>query len=391
MFVLFVLFGIGSCQKDTALIRRASQHHAMAVDDSGELDLRATGGSSDSTYDSSQSGFRPEDDDIDEEGANSEDLEMEEGSATTTALPESVDVHFQGEVAPKAGAPVPPTEWCNVVVGPSYAPVIQDNQMQSRATKAGAPAQHSRIDLWHKAYCGQITGYYNTSLYFVAPDATTTVGSKIPTWMLPTTTTTTPMDINAPRLAPSTTCYVIYDLRTKWTQDLRIPVTHVTTAGRDSQNPVWVTNFSLYWGNDGQDWPHMQMLPGNSDGKTLVTQKLDVPIKAKFLKLVGHQISGAQGRERDFENGDCCFRADFTCCGTKYQCGVDNLGYQDPYEDEVHEAAENDDDIFNGTEETTATTTTTTTTVLKSSAQAANPALQILALLLIRRLADRLV
>lgn len=175
---------------------------------------------------------------------------------------------------------------CNLLIGPSYAKLLPDSHITSGSVAqdyglSDVP-QNSRIDYDHVSYCGAVPVKDGNAENKEAP--------------------------------PEETCFLVYDFRTVVVPS--ITVTHVATAGRQDHSPVWVTNFTLYWGNDGVVWDHSQSFEGNFDASTVVTHKLNSVVTARFVKLVATAISGEHGLELEKRHGRCCFRADFSCCGT---------------------------------------------------------------------------
>ncbi|KXJ11901.1 Neuropilin-2 [Exaiptasia diaphana] len=67
-------------------------------------------------------------------------------------------------------------------------------------------------------------------------------------------------------------------------------VTMVATQGRP-RTIQWITKYSLSYSSDNHKWNEYEgdcakIFPGNNDANTIVTNKLEVPIKARFLRLV---------------------------------------------------------------------------------------------------------
>ncbi|KXJ24097.1 Lactadherin [Exaiptasia diaphana] len=75
-------------------------------------------------------------------------------------------------------------------------------------------------------------------------------------------------------------------------------ITMVSTQGRSSCSCFqWVTSYSLAYSDDGTSWKPYEgdctkIFPGNTDKNTVVTNKLEIPIKARYIRLIVKGFNG---------------------------------------------------------------------------------------------------
>ncbi|KAK3736747.1 hypothetical protein QZH41_006495 [Actinostola sp. cb2023] len=74
-------------------------------------------------------------------------------------------------------------------------------------------------------------------------------------------------------------------------------IAKVTTQGRYDCCVQYVTKYSLSYSNDGDNWSDyegdcVKVFPGNADQQSIVTNKLEVPIKARYIRLIVKGYSG---------------------------------------------------------------------------------------------------
>ncbi|XP_031558583.1 lactadherin-like [Actinia tenebrosa] len=74
-------------------------------------------------------------------------------------------------------------------------------------------------------------------------------------------------------------------------------VTKIATQGRPSKGPQWVTEYSVSYSNDTRDWTNyrgdcLKKFPGNFDMNTVVTNKIEIPIIARYIRVIVQEWSG---------------------------------------------------------------------------------------------------
>ncbi|KAK3738808.1 hypothetical protein QZH41_012570, partial [Actinostola sp. cb2023] len=76
-------------------------------------------------------------------------------------------------------------------------------------------------------------------------------------------------------------------------------ITKVATQGRQDYGVQYVTKYSLSYSTDGDNWSDyegdcvkVRIFPGNADQQSIVTNKLEVPIKARYIRLIVKGYSG---------------------------------------------------------------------------------------------------
>ncbi|KAK3723796.1 hypothetical protein QZH41_019473, partial [Actinostola sp. cb2023] len=103
--------------------------------------------------------------------------------------------------------------------------------------------------------------------------------------------------------SPGKGAYIQIDLRS-----VKV-VTKVATQGREDCCAQYVTNYSLSYSNDGDNWSDyegdcVKVFPGNAGQQSIVTNKLEVPIKARYIRLIVKKYSG--GPTMRMELYGCC-------------------------------------------------------------------------------------